>query len=300
MRCIFIVFFAIVFSHTISASDEFLQKQLHERANVADSCSWDAGELVFELITQRLIYLDHNLVCTLALVNKNLNNMIVQQASDRQKALQLHADSDPDQITWPSDRYVIWHTYGSACGFIAPKDKSYNVNWGNGKYKRHAEYLVQLCCLQLNTNDTIVRYVKSIADNVEYPPQLDDDDREEKYECARRFRHGMTSLMLPLFNKRGDLCTYIYDHDKEIVEHSISTYGKTAFRDAYVGYAGRVHSLVGLWINGLATPFVQSKETKESSAAIIFLASGANINGGQLSEEQYKRIDRICDVKREI
>jgi hypothetical protein len=257
-----------------------------------------AGELILELITQQLVYLNHNLVCALALVSKKLNNNIEHQSRDRQTILQTHANCYPQAVTITSQRFVAWHRYGSACGFFAPKK-----NWlqYHGCFDIHpgkGDYTIQLCCLQLDTHETTIRYLKTILDDAMGEPQFD-DHTEKKYETFRRFGRGMISFMLPLFNKRGDLCTYVYDYDKEVVEHSINTWGKQIFRNAYISYANQVYSLVGFWINDLAMSFVHSKETQEKSGAIIFLTSGAHNNGKSLSEAEYKKIDCICDGRLE-
>jgi hypothetical protein len=262
----------------------------------ASLSSMDSGALILELLTKNILHFDHTVVCAIARVTTEFNKLIKDQAGYRRELLQPYVDGDPDRISREKDRYVVWHRYGSSCGFIAPNNRSsYNVP--------HNDYKIQLCCLQLDTNKIMVRYAKPFMYGAQYEPKFNEDEHgEQMYECPRRFDHDMTIIMLPSFNKHGDLCTYIQSSYHEIgsgnnvKERRITPAGKEFWRNTYIEYMGKKYALTCFFLTGLVTAFTRSKDTKESDTEIIFLASGVCVKGKPLSAEHHETIRSICEI----
>jgi|GEM_PF-5002284 len=252
--------------------------------------SMEEGHLVLELVTRHTHHHDHKLICILALLNKTCNALVLSKASHYRAILKPHADTDRTALEYPDQRYVIWHKYGTACGFIGSQKQTIRVVDRDVVYNTYKQYTVDLCCLHINANNALTRFAHTIFTHAECEPQWREHNNPTIYEFYTLFGRGMTHITRPFLNDDGDPCVYAHEHGKEIVEHRITSTGELKSRNCYFNYADKNYSLIGPFFNDYWLELIKSQKMEATDKEIIFFVSGAS-----MTQEKLEKIKRMTN-----
>jgi hypothetical protein len=268
--------------------------------------------IIPELFACSIINLEHNLVCTMAQVNKKLNNIMHSTAQQRKTYLEAHVQQYPTIM--PSfDQRTAWHILGSACAFICvTKAAASEKNDDDNRWPGHPILPVNLCRLQTAGNGHVTNYVHTIMEcNIgprhnrlmKYAYSLHGPNGSDSEDWSGRWFE--TIMLVPIFDASGKAkaCVYYSVHDRPdelFTEISIDSQGIVEKMTCMFEFRQKEYPLWILAGKEVMRAFINSTHTQQKGTTKIFMSDGVTKNGIPLKCRSIRKICRAIKAYNEL